>query len=123
MSESLEKIKATGMEKHDSSGSTTNHLFPVFLKLEELRVLLVGAGKVGLEKLTSLLTNAPSTSVHIVATEVSEQVTRLAASHGNVVIEKRNFHPVDLVEKDLVIIAINDKKKDVLQIFCLKVPL
>jgi hypothetical protein len=32
-----------------------------FLKLEELSVLLVGAGKVGLEKLTSLLTNSPST--------------------------------------------------------------
>ena len=26
-----------------------NRLFPVFLKLEELEVLLVGAGKVGLE--------------------------------------------------------------------------
>ena len=95
MSKSLEKIKAATMEKHDSSESTTNHLFPVFLKLEELRVLLVGAGKVGLEKLTSLLTNSPSTSVHIVATEVSDAVKKLAASHSNVVIEKRNFHPVD----------------------------
>ena len=84
---------------------------PFFLKLEELRVLLVGAGKVGLEKLTSLLTNSPSTPVHIVATEVSDEVRKLAASHANVVIEKRNFHPVDLQEKELVIIAINDKEE------------
>ena len=100
------------MGKQDESpNKSNNHLFPVFLKLEELRVLLVGAGKVGLEKLTSLLTNSPSTSVHIVATEVSDEMRRLAASHSNVIIEKRNFHPVDLEEKEIVIIAINDKEE------------
>ena len=43
---------------------TSNHkntLFPVFLKLEEMHVLLVGAGNVGLEKLHALLANAPAT--------------------------------------------------------------
>ena len=98
-------------KKEDLPGTSNNHLFPVFLKLEELRVLLVGAGKVGLEKLTSLLTNSPATAVHIVATEVSDEVRKLAASHANVVIEKRKFHPVDLQEKELVIIAINDKEE------------
>ena len=44
-----------------------NRLFPVFLKLEELEVLLVGGGKVGLEKLTAILQNAPASSVTIVA--------------------------------------------------------
>jgi siroheme synthase-like protein len=110
MSELLEKIEGAEMEKQDDSFQTSgNYLFPVFLKLEELRVLLVGAGKVGLEKLTALLTNAPSTSVHIVAAAVSDGVIKLAASHPNVVIEKRNFQPEDLQAKELVIIAINDK--------------
>lgn len=110
MSELLEKAKGPVMEKqNDSFNNTSNHLFPVFLKLEELRVLLVGAGRVGLEKLTALLTNAPSTPVHIVAAAVSDGVIKLAASHPNVVIEKRNFQPEDLQEKELVIIAINDK--------------
>ena len=49
-----------------------NRLFPVFLKLEELEVLLVGGGKVGLEKLTAVLHNAPSTSVTIVAIEMAD---------------------------------------------------
>jgi siroheme synthase-like protein len=110
MSELLEKIESAEMEKQGDSFQTSgNHLFPVFLKLEELRVLLVGAGKVGLEKLTALLTNAPSTCVHIVAAAVSDGVIKLAASHPNVVIEKRNFQPEDLQAKELVIIAINDK--------------
>ena len=112
MSELLEKAKGPVMEKqNDSFNNTSNHLFPVFLKLEELRVLLVGAGRVGLEKLTALLTNAPSTPVHIVAAAVSDGVIKLAASHPNVVIEKRNFQPEDLLEKELVIIAINDKEE------------
>lgn len=99
MSDLLGTINTTAMEKKDDSGTSNNHLFPVFLKLEELRVLLVGAGKVGMEKLHSLLTNSPSTAVHIVATEVTDEVRKLAASHANVVIEKRKFHPVDLEEK------------------------
>ena len=105
--------KKTGAEVKQAGDPSTinNHLFPVFLKLEDLRVLLVGAGKVGLEKLTSLLTNSPAVSVHIVATEVSDEARKLAASHPNVVIEKRNFHPVDLEDMDLVIVAVNDKEE------------
>jgi siroheme synthase-like protein len=110
MSSSLKKTGAV-VERQDDPSTMNNHLFPVFLKLEELRVLLVGAGKVGLEKLTSLLTNSPAVSVHIVATDVSDDVRKLAASHANVVIEKRNFHPVDLQDKDLVIVAVNDKEE------------
>ncbi len=111
MSSSLKKKTGAAVEQQDDPSTMNNHLFPVFLKLEDLRVLLVGAGKVGLEKLTSLLTNSPAVSVHIVATEVSDDVRKLAASHANVVIEKRNFHPVDLQDKDLVIIAVNDKEE------------
>ena len=111
MSSSLKKKAGAAVERQDDPSTMNNHLFPVFLKLEDLRVLLVGAGKVGLEKLTSLLTNSPAVSLHIVATEVSDDVRKLAASHANVVIEKRNFHPVDLQDKDLVIIAVNDKEE------------
>jgi siroheme synthase-like protein len=112
MSELLEKTgEEMAEKKSDSLQAAGNQLFPVFLKLEELRVLLVGAGKVGLEKLTALLTNSPSTPVHIVAAAVSDGVIKLAASHPNVLIEKRNFQPSDLQEKELVIIAINDKEE------------
>jgi siroheme synthase (precorrin-2 oxidase/ferrochelatase) len=36
-----------------------NNLFPVFLKLEELRLLIVGAGEIGYEKLNTVLSNSP----------------------------------------------------------------
>ncbi len=106
ISEGLAELK-----KQDDYQKKDNHLFPVFLKLEELRVLLVGGGNVGLEKLTAILTNAPATSVLIVAPAVSENIIKLAARHPGVLIEKRNFEPGDLEEKELVVIAINDKKE------------
>jgi uncharacterized protein len=86
-----------------------NHLFPVFLKLEELEVLVVGAGKVGLEKLTAILTNAPGSSVTVVAREISPQVKILAESYPKVKLIEKAFEPEDLDEKEIVIVAVNDK--------------
>jgi uncharacterized protein len=86
-----------------------NRLFPVFLKLEELEVLLVGGGKVGLEKLTAVLHNAPATSVTIVAIEIAEEIKRLAESFPRLILIERAFEPEDLDEKEIVIVAVNDK--------------
>ena len=86
-----------------------NHLFPVFLKLEELEVLLVGGGKVGLEKLTAIVTNAPATSVLVVASEISEPVKQLAEKNLSIRLLEKPFEPDDLEDKDIVIVAVNDK--------------
>ncbi len=93
----------------DLNQGNKNRLFPVFLKLEELEVLVVGAGKVGLEKLTAILQNAPSSSVTVVAAEISPEVRQLAESHPRVKLIERSFEPEDLEEKEIVIVAINDK--------------
>jgi uncharacterized protein len=86
-----------------------NRLFPVFLKLEELEVLLVGGGKVGLEKLTAVLHNAPATSVTIVAIEIAEEIKILADNFPRVKLIEKAFEPEDLDEKEIVIVAVNDK--------------
>ncbi|AXY76116.1 ABC transporter permease [Paraflavitalea soli] len=90
-------------------GQDANYLFPVFLRLEVLEVLLVGAGNVGLEKLTAILGNAPAARVSVVATNVTAQVKELAGAHEFVRIEERPFSEADLEGKDLVIIAVNDR--------------
>ena len=86
-----------------------NHLFPVFLKLENLEVLVVGAGYVGLEKLTAILTNAPACSVTVVATEISHRVRVFADSYPKIKLFEKAFEPEDLDEKEIVIVAVNDK--------------
>lgn len=87
-----------------------NHLFPVFLKLETLSVLLVGAGYVGLEKLNALLNNSPAAKVTVVANNISVGVQALSIAYSNVTIEERVFDESDLDGKDLVIIAVNNKE-------------
>lgn len=86
-----------------------NRLFPVFLKLEELEVLVVGAGKVGYEKLTAILANAPASSVTVVSLEISDRVKLLADSYPKLRLIEKSFDPEDLDEKEIVIVAVNNK--------------
>ncbi|WP_207511937.1 TSUP family transporter [Longitalea luteola] len=99
-------VKQTAVASADQG----NLLFPVFLKLEELKVLLVGGGKVGLEKLSALLGNSPAAPVTVVAKSISDEVRRLAKHHPNVTLHERAFQEADLENKDLVVIAVNEKE-------------
>ena len=85
-----------------------NKLFPVFIKLEQLNVLLVGAGNIGLEKLSAILNNSPSTSVTIVADHFIDKIRELATEHSNILLIQKTFEPGDLTNKDIVIVAVND---------------
>jgi uncharacterized protein len=85
-----------------------NPLYPVFLKLDQLNILLVGAGNVGLEKLHSLLSNSPEAKITIVATEIKDEVRRLAYKHPSCKLVQRKFEVNDLEEKELVILATDD---------------
>jgi precorrin-2 dehydrogenase / sirohydrochlorin ferrochelatase len=83
----------------------SNRLFPVFLKLEELHVLLVGGGNVGLEKLSAMLNNSPDTKVTVVADVFRDELKGYAQNYPKVELIKRKFEFNDLINKDLVILA------------------
>jgi siroheme synthase-like protein len=87
-----------------------NNLFPVFIKLETLRLLIVGGGKIGLEKLQVVLQNSPATGIVLVASEISGAVRELAALHPRVRLVERPYHPEDLENVDLAIVAVNDRR-------------
>lgn len=86
-----------------------NQLYPVFLKLQHLRLLLIGGGNVALEKLNSLLSNSPETNITLVAPSIRDEVRRLIASHPGCTLVERKFEEADLEGKDLVICATDDK--------------
>jgi precorrin-2 dehydrogenase / sirohydrochlorin ferrochelatase len=79
-----------------------NNLFPIFLKLEQMHILIVGGGNVGLEKLEAVLKNSPKTLITLVAPLVKEEIFDLAKEH-NIRIIQREYDPDDLHNKDLVI--------------------
>lgn len=88
----------------------TNKLFPVFLKLEQLRVLIVGGGKVGLEKLHALVHNSPATNVTLVGTEISHAIKTLVQEYPNVQLYERPFEDSDIEGNDIVIVAVNKRE-------------
>jgi len=55
-----------------------NELYPIFLKVSNLNVLIVGGGNVGLEKLSFLLKSSPNAQVQMVAPEFLEKTLELA---------------------------------------------
>jgi siroheme synthase-like protein len=85
-----------------------NNLYPIFLKLENLQTLLVGAGNVGLEKLTALLNNSPGAKITIVADYVCKEIGEIVRNNKDIKIIKRKFFTGDLEGKDLLILATDD---------------
>src|SRR5438552_1677894 len=85
-----------------------NNLFPIFLKLEELRVLIIGAGEIGYEKLCTVLANSPNTQIRIVANLFKPEVEELSFQHPNIQLIYADYKPVYLEQCDIVIAAVND---------------
>lgn len=95
-------------EKEDLAIEQGNNLFPVFLKLEKLRLLIVGGGKVALEKLNTVLQNSPATQITMVAVEFAKPTRNAAIHHENVELIERAYEASDVNNADVVIIAVDD---------------
>lgn len=87
---------------------SSNNLFPVFLKLENLQLLIVGGGYVGMEKLEAVISNSPSAAITLVATQISDAIKNVAKQYPNIILKEKPYHIDDLANNDIVIAAIND---------------
>jgi uroporphyrin-III C-methyltransferase / precorrin-2 dehydrogenase / sirohydrochlorin ferrochelatase len=89
-----------------SDGERNPALFPLFLKLEGKRCLVVGAGLIGLEKVESLL--LCGASIRVVAPRAVERIQQLN-SQGEIEWLARSFAAADAGGCDLIIAATNDR--------------
>jgi len=87
-----------------------NQLFPIFLKLNDLHTVLIGAGNVGLEKLTAIVKNSPAARVTVIANVFLPEVHALAAEYEGITIIQKAFVDTDLDTADIVVAATNDNK-------------
>ncbi len=85
-----------------------NKLFPIFLKIENLQTLIVGAGNVGLEKLSAILNNAPEAPVTVVAPWIKDEIIALQKQHPTVRIMVEKYATAHLEGKQLVLVATDD---------------
>jgi siroheme synthase-like protein len=92
-----------------NSQKTGNELFPVFIKLNQVHLLLVGAGNVGLEKLSAILRNSPRAKLFIVAPFISQEVKKLIKDNSLIQFAERSFEDSDIIQKDIIICATDNK--------------
>jgi siroheme synthase-like protein len=85
-----------------------NTLFPLFLKLEDRRLLIIGGGKVGLEKLNAVLGNSPKTAIRLVSITISEEIKQLAKQYPNLTLIEKAYQSSDLDNTDIIIAAVDD---------------
>ncbi|MCU0321025.1 MAG: TSUP family transporter [Chitinophagaceae bacterium] len=93
------------------SNGDVNRLFPVFLKAEELKILICGGGPVALEKLQAIIKNSPSTCIKIVSIEFLDEIKKLAVTYENIELFKKPYAKEDLNEVNIVICAVNNIEK------------
>jgi len=90
-----------------------NELYPVFLKVSQLNILIVGGGNVAEEKLTFLLKSSPNAQVEMISPMYRPGTIELAQKH-NVKMHKGRYKRRFLRKKHMVIAttefpAVNEK--------------
>ena len=86
----------------------SNPLFPIFLKANQLKVLIVGGGYVALEKLTALWNNSKDAEVILVAPAIQQEIKEYLATDKKLTLLERTFELSDLNGIDWVIIAVGE---------------
>lgn len=87
---------------------TKNELYPIFLKVSKLNVLIVGGGSVALEKLSFLLKSSPNANVLLVAPAFQEQILTQCKSRNVSLIQDR-YNSDYLQGQHVVIVATNQR--------------
>jgi precorrin-2 dehydrogenase/sirohydrochlorin ferrochelatase len=85
-----------------------NELYPVFLKLHQINVLIVGGGNVGLEKLSFMLKSSPNANVEVVATKFLPELEALVEKHPSVQLTQAKFKKKMLKKRHMVIACTDD---------------
>ncbi len=109
------KEKESYSNNHDSASISLgedlgerNQLYPIFLKVHQLKVLIVGGGNVGLEKLSFLLKSSPNAIVEVVAPRFLPELVDLVHQHDSVKLTMKKFKKKMLKKRHLVIACTDD---------------
>ena len=87
-----------------------NNLYPLFLKPDEVEFLIIGGGKVALEKVFNVLTHSPTAKIHVVGKTIISELKSFKNVYPQITLEEKAFEPSDLKNIRLVISALNDLK-------------
>ncbi len=89
--------------------NSQNTLYPVFLKLEKLNVLIIGGGEVGAEKLRYMLKSSPEANITLVAETINSEISELLRKTENIKLHLKSYQNSDLEGINIAIVATDDK--------------
>lgn len=86
--------------------------FPIYVNLEQKRILIAGGGRVALRKVKVLLEYGPK--ILVVAPEIEEELCRMEESgkQSQLKLERRKFHKEDLKTADMIIAATDSQAEN-----------
>lgn len=83
--------------------------FPLFVDLSEKKVVVIGAGKIAVRRVKTLLPFAGK--IKVIAPEVAEEIIEMASlAEGQIEIMQRPFEMADLDDADIVLAITDDKE-------------
>jgi precorrin-2 dehydrogenase/sirohydrochlorin ferrochelatase len=89
--------------------NSQNTLYPVFLKLEKLNVLIIGGGEVGAEKLRYMIKSSPDATITLVAETINVEISELLRKNENIKLHLKSYQNSDLEGINIAIVATDDK--------------
>ena len=90
-----------------------NELYPVFLRTDRLRILIVGGGEVGLEKAHFLLKSSPQSLVTILSLEFVSQIHKMKTAYPQLTLCQKAYEKNDLAGYQLVIVATDSRQTNI----------
>jgi len=85
-----------------------NLLYPIFLKLDKVPILVIGGGNVALEKVSLMFKSSPNALVTLIAPEIKPEILDYQDKHV-LKISQRKFEISDLDGFQIIIVATEDK--------------
>ena len=79
-----------------------NELYPIFLKVSQLNILIIGGGNVGLEKLSFMLKSSPKATVEVISVDFLPELVTLANKH-KVKLTQKTYETTDLNNRHFII--------------------
>lgn len=76
--------------------------------MNQLHTVLIGAGPVGLEKLTALLAQSEDARVTVIAEHICAEIIQLAAEKKQLTLRQKTYGAGDLMDAEIVIAATNN---------------
>lgn len=100
------------LSEAEKQADVQNRLFPLFLQLDEVSVLVAGGGVVALEKLRLLLRYASNAMVTVVHPVLDAHIVLLAEEYPGITLQQREVQEEDITQADVIFAAYEDEEKN-----------